>query len=1188
VPPQVLVSDPLVRGHPVNRGLLAWWCHLPPSDGGAFVYDRSDDELLHGACTNSGPSTQGALPRPGALGPPMSFGAGTQRLTVPLGYERLFDNQTTFTLAFWFMARSFANAPVLVSHGDADTVFYVELKTSGDGLHWSSGGSGPYRTYSGWGLSANRWYHLAVVREDDGNNGSVYLDGVLKSSYSGTIESIGGLGGSKPIWLGNYNSGGFGLDGAMDDVRVYRRAFTASQAAALYDESRLGYPNAVRRLWPAMHAAPAAEPPPTASFTIVVGATATATVTPSAPASLALTMSADGTVTGAAPPSGEPEAGEAAPSLVLAALADGAVTRGGAARPAASLLTSGTTGLHVHDGLEASWAMDEAPGLPRADSFGSSDLVSCFPGDSSAHPVYLGRGSNGDHDWAGAMARFFRYDRLLTAGEKASVYNAGAGVKWADVSGGSLGDALFWYDLDEASGDRADDTGRNTALTAGGTPTRVTGPDGTASAVHFDGSTSYLYHDDAADFRTTGQQDLTIGLWLKPDSVATGSVVDYIAGKATNDNVEWLFYYAHQAARSRWQIDLGYAETDPELATVKADAAGQPTAGQWYLLLMELDASSSVLSLTVDNASTDSLEPTFVPGPGAGMAGAAASSRFAESSAFDGTNAPTARTAPKFVGCASPGTAGDPLRGGDRDWTMAGWLRLNSLATSFQRVLGKMSETGPSLDYQMTWFTTGGGRLYGEVSDGGGSNFASAFVPLTDTNEHFFVFSYDSSTGTVSISLDGGTPGTAVAGFTPAATAHDFQVGCSSDGDYSRQFVGDVGPLWRWGRLLTANEQSALFAAGGTARPGSPHELSAPEASLRLGGLTSPLLQLAASSAGRAGRGGSSVPSLALSASPWGRASWAGHSPFAAQLLTQAAGRTALAPLATPALSLSCATRGSLLLPGSSACGAALTALSRASLTLGGAGAPALSLSASGLGNLGLAGRSPPYVQLLLGADADSTGQGDFHQGEASLALQLAMQARGAVSLGGLSAGELALLASSSPSLTRGGWAGPSLALLASSSPSLVRGGWASPAAALAMGAGGRLGAAGRASPLAQLLFAADAGGGGGEEHQGGAALTLALALGAEASLLRGGAAAPLLQLAALASPLVVRGGAAAGDVTLAAGAGGGLVIRARGPAGLALAAQAAATLAGGEAPASYADFTVYLTVEGDWEVYLT
>lgn len=1187
MPRQVVTPSPLVRGHPVNDGLLAWWCHLPPSDGGAFVYDRAEPLLLHGACTNSGPSVQGALPRPGALGPPMSFGGGTQRLTMASGHERLFDGQFTFTIAFWFMARSFANSPILYSHGVNNTNFFAELKTSGDGLYWGSGGGGSFRTYSGWGLAANTWYHVTLVREGDGDDGNVYLNGAVNMSYTGVINNIADDG-ERDLWLGNYNDTGLGLDGAIDDFRVYRRAFTAAQVAALYDESRNGYPNAVRRFWSAMHAAPAAEPPPTSSFTLVVGATATATVTPSAASALVLTMSATGTVTGAAPPSGESEAGEAAPSLVLTAQASGSVTRGGWAAPAKEILTSGRTGLSLDGSLEAAWNMDEAPGFPRVDSFGASDLASCFPGDSSAHPIYLGSGTAG-HAWNGAMARFFRYSRLLTSGERASVYNAGAGVKFSDVSGGSLGDALFWYDLDEATGtgDRADATGRNTGLEASASLSRVTGPDGASSAVQFAGG-NYLYHADSADFRTTGREDWAIGLWVNADTIDESGPVDYFAGKALADNVEWLFYYARQAARSRWQIDLGYATTDPELATVKADAAGKPNAGQWYFLLMEMDASTNTLYLRVDNTYVDSLQPTVVPHRVSGLAGAQYATRFIESEAFNSTTVPTARPAAKFVSCASPGTAGDPLRGGDRDWTMAGWFKLNSLVASPQRIVGKMAETGTALDYQLSWFSSNGGRLYGEVSDGGGSNFASAFVALADTDEHFFVFSYNSSTNTVSVALDNGTPGTAVAGFTPTATAHDFCIGCSSDESYARQFVGDIGPLWRWGRLLTAYEQAVLFDAGGAARPQSPRELSGPEASLFLSGLTSPLLQLNTSSTGRSASAGSSSPALVLSAGPGGRVSWAGLSLFPTQLLSQATGRTSLASFAAPALSLSCASRGSLLLPGSSLCGAALTALSGASLTLGGVGASALSLSLSGLANLGLAGASPPYVQLLFGADAGDSGGADLHQGAAAVALQLAMQAQAAVLLGGLSAGELALLASGSPSLTRGGWAAPSLHLLTSAPPSLVRGGLASPSMTLSWGAGARLGAAGRASPLAQLLFAADAGGGGGEEHQGGSSLTLELALAAEASLLRGGAAAPLLQLAALASPLVVRGGVAAGGVSLTAGAGGRLVVKARGPAGLALAMQAAATLAGGEAPASYADFIVYLTVEGDWEVYLT
>jgi subtilisin family serine protease len=88
------------------------------------------------------------------------------------------------------------------------------------------------------GLEFNRWYHIVAVRE--GTEMSVYIDGQLAVRASATIRDV-----STPMDVfigvdGKHFSHDVGskcfFDGAMDDMRIYRRALSGAEITALYSE----------------------------------------------------------------------------------------------------------------------------------------------------------------------------------------------------------------------------------------------------------------------------------------------------------------------------------------------------------------------------------------------------------------------------------------------------------------------------------------------------------------------------------------------------------------------------------------------------------------------------------------------------------------------------------------------------------------------------------------------------------------------------------------------------------------------------------------------------------------------------------------------------------------------------------------------------------------------------------------
>lgn len=463
------------------------------------------------------------------------------------------------------------------------------------------------------------------------------------------------------------------------------------------------------------------------------------------------------------------------------------------------------------NGCIVAYPMNEASGTNRLDATGRGNtLTPSFTPSSYTDPIYLGQGTVG-HSFAGALARFGKWNRLLTAGEKTTLRNSGSAVKWSDISASSLNDAVFYYNLDEASGNRVDATGRNSALAPTNAPGRTTGPDGTASAAQFAGGGDYLSTTDAADFRI-GNFDFTILIWVNINSVSSGSAVDYFIGKATGDNVEWLFYYPHAAGRSRWQFDLGYEITDPNLANVKCSTAGQPSASTWYMLLAEYNSATNSLSVTVNNTDTDTFTPTAVPNLTA-YTGAVLGSQFVESAAFDSSTVPTGRVGPKHLYRTSGGS--DDLSGGNVDYTIAFWFKLDVL-TSTMMLCGKWDANNASPDYAI-WWDFANTRLTFQIGNGTGSNAIVVTRPLNDTNLHFALAEVDAG-NQISLTLDNGTTSSlAISGFTPAATAVQFRIGSIVNGDASYlyyQFVGKMGPWFKWNRLLTTDEKVEAYNNG--------------------------------------------------------------------------------------------------------------------------------------------------------------------------------------------------------------------------------------------------------------------------------------------------------------------------------------------------------------------------------------
>lgn len=149
--------------------------------------------------------------------------------------------QTAETMSAWVYVSSFDNAYEAVIAMDetapssANTLL---LKSNGKLAIYISCLSA-YSFYDGTGantLTTGRWYNLSLTY--DSTNG---LIGYVNGTLDGTAGAQGAINfqALAEYWVGSHpNIAGRGVHGYIDDVRIYNRAFTASEIMQLYQNGK--------------------------------------------------------------------------------------------------------------------------------------------------------------------------------------------------------------------------------------------------------------------------------------------------------------------------------------------------------------------------------------------------------------------------------------------------------------------------------------------------------------------------------------------------------------------------------------------------------------------------------------------------------------------------------------------------------------------------------------------------------------------------------------------------------------------------------------------------------------------------------------------------------------------------------------------------------------------------------------
>ena len=172
-----------------------------------------------------------AVPRSGAL----ELNGTNSFVNVPDAPN--LDNTSTFTLAYWFRAYSYTSGGAgLVSKRNAisDNNAYTTFLQTDRLIYVDIDGSNN-RFSSATAFATNQWYHVAITFDGSqatNQRARLYVNGALDKVAAEASAAVPDYNSSLKVGLTHSNVTTY-LNGALADVRFYRRALSNSEIAAL-------------------------------------------------------------------------------------------------------------------------------------------------------------------------------------------------------------------------------------------------------------------------------------------------------------------------------------------------------------------------------------------------------------------------------------------------------------------------------------------------------------------------------------------------------------------------------------------------------------------------------------------------------------------------------------------------------------------------------------------------------------------------------------------------------------------------------------------------------------------------------------------------------------------------------------------------------------------------------------------
>lgn len=245
--------DLVNRQHPLNQGRLLWLLAVPNLTSSSRFYDLMELNTGIMVSMNNANSGWRSSSRPGSFGHSLLFDGSASGINIPTGVlsKLAASGSLASTWAIWFNPTgTFADAQALIdsspTNSSSDRQMGVYLYPDDSRLYvaWATS-SGILQSLT-TSMVLNTWMRLMITCDAAGNL-RIYLNGRpvctdLASASVGTGFQ------SAEIALGtNPSTGGAIYQGYQDDISIWGRTLSDSEALQDYQLSLTGYPGVINR-----------------------------------------------------------------------------------------------------------------------------------------------------------------------------------------------------------------------------------------------------------------------------------------------------------------------------------------------------------------------------------------------------------------------------------------------------------------------------------------------------------------------------------------------------------------------------------------------------------------------------------------------------------------------------------------------------------------------------------------------------------------------------------------------------------------------------------------------------------------------------------------------------------------------------------------------------------------------------
>jgi len=213
---------------PNNLGLIGYWSFNEGTSTIATDFSGNGNTATMTNMDNPATPTSGWTY--GKLGKALNFDGTNDYVSIPSDPRQ---NATRFTVSAWVKVKNYTNYNTILEKGDGCIRNYNTYvsQTSGKAVVVLTQGSCVFRSVtSNATIPIDIWTH--IVGTYDGENINVYINGVFDNStpVTGDPDTLSHL-----ICIGCGEPTYDFMSGAIDEVRLYNRALSSSEVAALYN-----------------------------------------------------------------------------------------------------------------------------------------------------------------------------------------------------------------------------------------------------------------------------------------------------------------------------------------------------------------------------------------------------------------------------------------------------------------------------------------------------------------------------------------------------------------------------------------------------------------------------------------------------------------------------------------------------------------------------------------------------------------------------------------------------------------------------------------------------------------------------------------------------------------------------------------------------------------------------------------